>query len=76
MKNGGALSKPWREVSGLNGWQPSLEYMTLKSLLFSVVDKTAHVWQQEMYFQCCGAHLFTLKYKNSVRVVSSMRTHN
>lgn len=72
----GLLVNPGGKVSGLKGWQPSLEYMTLKSLLFSVVDKTAHVWQQEMYFQCCGAHLFTLKYKNSVRVVSSMRTHN
>lgn len=61
MKNGGALSKPWKEVSGLNGWQPSLEYTILKSLLFLVVDKSAYVWQQEKYFQSCGTYLFTLK---------------
>lgn len=50
MKNGG-LSKPWKEVSGLNGWQPSLFYTIPKSLLFLVVDKSAYVWQQESTFK-------------------------
>lgn len=34
MKNGGALSQPWREVSGLNGWHPPQNTRYLRSAVF------------------------------------------
>lgn len=61
MKNGGALSKPCREVPGLNRWWPSLEYGILSACCFQLWTTALVCGSRKSPFQRCGTYPLTLK---------------